>query len=935
MNTDDLFFNSDFLLEDEEEDKISLKEGELREVSVLFADIKGFTSISNLFEPEVIHGKMDEIMKIFTRCINFYGGFVDKYIGDGIMALFGAKKATEHDTQRCILAAIKMQEQLRLYNTLLAQEPGFENLELGLRVGINTGVVSVGKVGQSREGDFTVYGPQVNLASRMESNAPVNRIMLPQATMHLVESIFDFEHLGPVEVKGMPQPIDCWLVVGQKNEGQKARKSTFIGREEELRTLSNAAREAALGLRIIGLKGDAGIGKSRLVQEFCSTLAQHNLIKGSCSTISPSPFNLFTRIFEDYFRLGHNLPMGQKKQEYEAAVKLLAERSSNPHDIMDLIPLIGLILDIRYDDPRVKQKGKDLLTHLLRAIEILLLTIIRDSLSEHRPVIIILDDIHLVDDASAEALTHLIEKIDQERIPLLILAMYRLDYRILKSITAHQDFSELEIQALDTGKIDELVMHYTQGMNLAESTRKLVRDLSAGNPFYLEEWCNYIANLPKTELDEYPVPGNLHALILSRLDNLPRELRLLLHKASVIGNEFFVEILREVEKRLHDPVDVDQTLQGLEDHSLIMRMLGFDFSTYFFKHITTREVAYQTLLQQNRKMLHQLTAEAIESLFSDRLDDFVYALADHYLRAEMPHKAEPYLQKALEKASAVYDNALALKLGNELLQILEDDQAKAEIHIKLADINWLIGKWDAADDDIAEAERLGKKDSDSYCEVLRFKGIAAFFRGDFDQALTHFEQGLKLAKQMDKQLQICIALSNLGIWHQHHKMYEEAISFHTRSLDLAKALSDSQRQAKSLSNLGLIYLEQDSFEKAEQAFLQSLDLAEANRYLRDESIALGNLAWAYMRRQRYDDAMPYLSRKLQMATQMNDKLELIKALGNIGNIHREKGEYAQALEHYRKILAIKEQLGNPQEIENSKKTISETEELLRKQNNTP
>jgi len=153
MSSDDLFFGSDFLGDEEPEEKLSLKEGELREVSVLFADIRGFTNISTRFEPEVIHGKMDEIMKIFTRCINFYGGFVDKYIGDGIMALFGAKKATEHDTQRAILSAIKMQEQLRLYNNLLAREPGYEDLVLGLRVGINTGVVSVGKVGQSREGD--------------------------------------------------------------------------------------------------------------------------------------------------------------------------------------------------------------------------------------------------------------------------------------------------------------------------------------------------------------------------------------------------------------------------------------------------------------------------------------------------------------------------------------------------------------------------------------------------------------------------------------------------------------------------------------------------------------------------------------------------------------------------------------------------------------
>ena len=222
MQNNDIIFGTDFFsLEDElaiQEDKLELREGELREVAVLFADIKGFSSISNLFDAETIHKKMDEIMKIFTKCIVFYGGVVDKYMGDGIMALFGAKKATEQDTERSIHAALKMQQQLNLYNSLLARQPGFENLSLGLRIGINTGLVSVGKIGQSRGEEFTVYGPQVNLASRMESNAPVNRIMMPAHTKKLVERIFDFEHQGSVQVKGFEEPINAWLVVGAKLE---------------------------------------------------------------------------------------------------------------------------------------------------------------------------------------------------------------------------------------------------------------------------------------------------------------------------------------------------------------------------------------------------------------------------------------------------------------------------------------------------------------------------------------------------------------------------------------------------------------------------------------------------------------------------------------------------------------------------------------------
>ena len=206
MIDDELIFGSDFFDLEEElaptSDKLHLREGELREVTVLFADIHGFSSISNLFDAETIHRRMDEIMKIFSRCISFYGGFVDKYMGDGIMALFGAKTATEQNTERAILAALKMQEQLQLYNKKLKQQPDFENVDLGVRIGINAGLVSVGKVGEDREGDFTVYGPEVNLASRMESNAPVNRIMLPEKTMLAVQRNFEFEDVGLKSVKG-------------------------------------------------------------------------------------------------------------------------------------------------------------------------------------------------------------------------------------------------------------------------------------------------------------------------------------------------------------------------------------------------------------------------------------------------------------------------------------------------------------------------------------------------------------------------------------------------------------------------------------------------------------------------------------------------------------------------------------------------------------
>ena len=247
----------------------------------------------------------------------------------------------------------------------------------------------------------------------------------------------------------------------------------------------------------------------------------------------------------------------------------------------------------------------------------------------------------------------------------------------------------------------------------------------------------------------------------------------------------------------------------------------------------------------------------------------------------------------MESAARVFDNTLALKLADELCRIIDNGDEKADILIKSADIKWLIGRWDDADKDITAAANLISSGSIHACEIHRFKGIAAFFRGDFGTALGEFEQGFALAEHHNDPLQLCVAYSNLGIWHQHHKKFTEAISFHSKSLELAKSLQENQRQAKTLSNLGLIYMEQGEFSKAEASFLQSLAISEEQRSLRDESIALGNLAWAYMNNNRSDDALPYLNRKLALATQMNDKLETIKALGNIGNI-QDKHEYTEA-----------------------------------------
>lgn len=928
MQDKDLIFGGDFFdLEpslNPETTLLELREGELREVSVLFADIKGFSSISNLFDAETIHKKMDEIMKIFSRCITYYGGFVDKYMGDGIMALFGAKEASEQDTERAVMAAIKMQQQLRLYNALLARQAGFETLELGVRIGINTGLVSVGKIGEDREGDFTVYGPEVNLASRMESNAPVNRIMVPHQTMKIISRNYDFEPAGPKTVKGFDNPIDCYLVIGPKQDSSLHRRNHatgYVGRETELKTLQAAIDQLAVRtdglIPVLGIRGEAGLGKTRLIYEFeRANLETAIFLHGASSAISPAPLNLFSSVFETMFRLQVSENPSTKLQKLNTGFDALMKDAdtSGKAELSDIKPLIAFLLEIKTDDPRLRQNGTDLLNHLSRAIDVLIRHSIQQAVRQNKPLVIVLDDLHWIDEASSKVLENLLNTIilASESPRLLLVLMYRLEYTLPGYLSHIADLKEIELKALDASDIHTLIFSHTKGIELKPETINKVILLSEGNPFFLEEWCNYIEDLPPEELRDFPVPANLHALILSRLDKLPSSLRLLLHKASVIGQEFFVDILKKVETRLQDPIDVDATLEQLEQQALIFKLLGFDFSTYFFKHITTREVAYKTLLHENRKMLHQLIGEAIEELFTDRLEEFFFVLGDHFYKAEIPEKALFYLRQAADLAARVYNNLQALSIYKQILEIEPDPIKKLELRYKIADINWLTGAWKEAYEEVtkiqADALEIGA-DRVAF-DTHHFIGIASFYRSDIETSKVQFDLGIKLAERLKDPLMLCIANSNLGNLNQLQKNYEKALEYHRISLEQAKALSQLQRTAKTLSNLGLIYLEQENYALAEEHLEQSLKIAVENQFLKEESIALGNLGYAKMLQKDNAAAMPLLEKKLKLAEDMNDKLELIKVLGNIGNIHREEKRPDEALACYHRILNLRIYLGD-------------------------
>ena len=354
---DDHLFNIDKV-----EDKTSkLKEGERRMVSILFADIKGFTSLSETLDHEEVQSLMDQLMKIFSHSVDVHGGYVDKYTGDQIMALFGAKHASEVDTQRAINTGLDMLAKLEKFNLILKNSPKYSslNINLSIRVGINTGMVTTGAIGKEREGDYTVYGDSVNLASRMESDAPSNTIMVPEETMTLVNTYFHFKDHGNIEVKGKSKPISVFIVESKKDLEVK-HSTPFIGREIEMqkmnevynKALKNLTNDAFNKIHFISSVADAGVGKSRLVYEFiqnnANIQADNSFSIAHASNISSQPYYLFITLLKDIFKISEVDSLSVSKEKLDKRIKEIEDFTKI--SLQNSLPFIGFLLGIKYED---------------------------------------------------------------------------------------------------------------------------------------------------------------------------------------------------------------------------------------------------------------------------------------------------------------------------------------------------------------------------------------------------------------------------------------------------------------------------------------------------------------------------------------------------------------------------------------------------------
>jgi class 3 adenylate cyclase/tetratricopeptide (TPR) repeat protein len=653
-------------------------EGERKLVTVLFADVANYTSIAEKLDPEEIHGIMNGCFKILMDEIHKYEGTINQFTGDGVMALFGAPITHEDHAVRALHAALGIQASLRKYGEKIERK---WELPFQMRFGLNTGLVVVGRIGDNLRMDYTASGDSTNLAARLQQMAPAESVFVGEATYRLAEKTFEWQAKGRLDVKGKTQPMLVFELTGRQPvrsrfEIMAQRGLTpFVGRRIELsvikRQFEKTKQEQGQAVEIVG---EAGVGKSRILHEFRQSLAPEvAYLEGQCLPYGGA--SAYQPLI-DILRLHWSLPEKITDQVQESIAEKL-------NGLRDYLSCFEDLLSLPTSDPNYLQ----LSTQMRRNRTFEALIKLFKKIAEDKQLILVIEDLHWIDQTSKEFISAFLDAIGKHQIFLILLS--RPEFQ--SPWTGHSSCTALSLPLLPESEDRRLVQAMFDAP-VAPELEKYIIEHTEGNPFFAEE---LILTLHETKAikrnetyslsispENLKIPETIQGVLAARIDNLDENTKNTLQVASVIGREFTIPILRkalDVNGRLQKQLDL------LCESEFIFSQQAHD-STYIFKHSLTRDVAYETLLHSRRRQLHQQIGDAIKELSPDIESSQPEILAHHYSEAGDPAQAIPLWLQAGQKAIQRCANAEAishLTIGLELLNTLPDTSERAQQELLL------------------------------------------------------------------------------------------------------------------------------------------------------------------------------------------------------------------------------------------------------------
>ena len=735
----------------------SAMEGERKQVTVLFVDVKGSMDLAARVDPEEWHRILDRFFQILGDGIHRFEGTINQFTGDGIMALFGAPVAHEDHAQRACLAALYLRDQLRIYATDLRLRQG---LDFAVRIGMNSGEVIVGRIGDDLRMDYTAQGQVVGLAERVESVAEPGEIYITAATASLVEGYFELEPLGPCRVRGMQDSIQLFRLrtadpTRTRLDVSRARGLTrFVGRAAELASLEQALSNARDGQgTVIGIVGKAGTGKTRLCYEFVSTCRARrtNVIEvygvphGAHIPLWP-----VVRLFRRFFDIEASNSPRIVRRRIAGHVALLDAR------LLDCLPLVFDFLGVPEPDadpanidPEARQR------RLFNALRSLLLAECR-----RRTTVILMEDLHRIDPGSEEFLGKLVDSLSAVR--ALLILTFRPKYEVAWS--GRTNYRQVTLGPLADPEVSQLLEDLMGKDSSLDELKRLIGERAGGNPLYLEEIVCSLGEEGRLDgvrgayrlaspITDIGVPASIQALIEARIDRLDEQHKRVLMLAAVIGRQFAIDVLRRVTDL--SAAQVAESIRALSEAEYIFPVSLYPREQYVFAHPLTQEVAYAAQLADQRQNIHAAVAKAIEALAGDRPNRKASVIAHHYEQGGDVLEAARWRQRAARWAGrndlpAAYEHWDKVRdLVATLALSAETDELALRARWRMLNLGWRLGiEEDKAQQLFSEGLELATRLEDvrSQVAIRLFFGITRMMAGRIEQALDIFAEAGKIAE---------------------------------------------------------------------------------------------------------------------------------------------------------------------------------------------
>jgi class 3 adenylate cyclase/tetratricopeptide (TPR) repeat protein len=855
-------------------------EGERKQVTVLFADLKSSMELLADRDPEEARRLLDGVLERLMEAVHRYEGTVNQVMGDGIMALFGAPVGHEDHAVRACYAALRILDLVRQYADELRRSEG---LDVMIRIGINSGEVVVRTVGSDLRMDYSAVGQTTHLAARMEQLARPGTALVTAQTLALAEGYVEVKPVGPVPVKGIPEPVEVHELIGigrirSRLQFAAARGlSPFVGRRAEFDQLTEALRRSRDGRgQLVAVVGGVGMGKSRLYWEFTrSPEAQDCLVLegDSLSFGRATPYLPIVTLLKRYLQIDERDGPERIREKVTAKlVKLDRALATSVPTILELLGLAEEDTDAAVLDPSQRRQ---------RTLEVVKRLLIRES--QVQPVVIVFENLHWIDAETESLLEGLLESLPTAR--MLVLVNYRPEYE--HDWANRSYYTQIRLDPLASESMDDLLHGLLGSDPSLASLKALLIERTESNPLFLEE---SVRNLVETQvlvgergayrldrpLTSIKVPPSVQALLAARIDRVPAAQKRLLQAASVIGKHVPFALLRVITEEPDE--DLRAALEQLQAAEFVYETQIFPELEYTFKHSLTHQVAYGTLLHERRRSLHAKILATLESLYPEGRNDQVEALSQHALRGEVWDKAVEYLRAAGAKAALSAANTEALTCFEQALGALRhlpESRAKTEQAIdarldlrqallqlgRLREVLSVSEEAARLAQDIGDEARLGRV----YSYLVNYH----YLKGDPDLVIDYGERCLAIGEAVNDRSLSSLARGYMGYSYHAQGQYERAralLEENVRRLAATGAVADLTPSTlpyiTSCSWLAFTLAELGELEAAAEHVAQARQIAERSGHAYGQAIASAMAGLVAIRQGRPERAVAPLEESL-------------------------------------------------------------------------